>query len=204
MILVLIAGEGANEIGRSARQVDHEAERTEGPGVIEELLGKVRVGGWKVREAVQWKDVRKLRANVPGDGDARTVAALALRAREKGCHALVLLRDRDGRVATERDVLKAAEQAQKGIRVAAGVPREMLECWLLALRGEKGAHADPDPVAALRDRHGIAPKKTTAMVELVRNGRLLDAPADASSLWSWLRRVAVVLEVSVPSDWPRP
>ncbi len=48
-------------------------------------------------------------------------------------------------------------------------------------------------------------KNTTAMVELVRNARLLDVPVDAVSFWRWLRRVAEALRVlPIPREWPRP
>src|SRR5258708_33365556 len=107
MIRVLIAGEGANEIGRWAGRNGTDAERTSGAGVIEVLLEKVRRGGWEILHALKWKDVRKLRANAPGEGDARTVKALALLATEKGCHSLVFLRDRDGHQSRERVIVAA-------------------------------------------------------------------------------------------------
>jgi hypothetical protein len=78
----------------------------------------------------------------------------------------------------------------------------MLECWLLALGGEKDAHCEADPVKALHERHQIEPKRTTAMVQLVLKSRLLDIPDDANSFWRWLRRAAVGLNVKIPKQWP--
>jgi hypothetical protein len=205
MIRVLIAGEGPNEIGQVSP-----AGSPDGPGrsdgVIEALMSKVRPGGWAVRGVLQWKDVRKLRPNAHEDGEARTVRGLALHARERGCNALIFLRDRDRQVARERSIRDACKlvEVDGGLLVAAGIPIEMLECWLLALRGEPRAHLEPTPAQALEERHKIAPKRTTAMVQLVRNAHLLEAATDAVSFWRWLRRVATALNVRIPKEWPRP
>src|SRR5260370_36567270 len=83
-----------------------------------------------------------------------------------------------------RDVHKGPLAGGK-VRSAGGVPIEKLECWLLGLGRESRAHDDHDPVASLETRHGVPPKRVTAMVQLVRRSRLLDAPADAQSLWRW-------------------
>lgn len=55
MIRVLISGEGANELGSESAGLHAGS----GTGVIEELLAKVRVGGFEVRSRVVWKDVPK-------------------------------------------------------------------------------------------------------------------------------------------------
>ena len=203
MIRVLIAGEGANELGDKLKGDRLEGERATGGGVIEAFMTKVRGGGWQIRDAIRWRDVPKLRANAPGDGDTRTVRVLAQRAAELGCNALVFLRDRDGSQARERAIRDAIKEARRGtVVIAGGVPIEMLECWLLALRKEPSAHADPDCVASLEARHGVPRKRTIAMVQLVRRARLLDASPDARSLWRWLRLVAQGLSVKIPKRWP--
>src|ERR1700690_1066611 len=111
MIRILIAGEGANELGEPLRGALVEGERPAGGGVIEALMAKVRRADWQVREAMLWKDGRKIRSNAPGDGDRRTVDALAMRAREHGCHALVFLRDRDRDRSRERAIGDAIREA---------------------------------------------------------------------------------------------
>jgi hypothetical protein len=85
MIRVLIAGEGKNELGPLPVAELGEGERASGGGVIEALMTKVRSTGWSIRTAIAWKDVHKLKVNARGSGEARTVAGLALRARELGC-----------------------------------------------------------------------------------------------------------------------
>jgi hypothetical protein len=204
MIRILIAGEGPNEIGHAPSNA--QPQQAAYDGVIEAFLTKVRPGGWEIRAAVQWKDVRKLRSNASEDGEARTVRGLQLRARELGCNALVFLRDRDKNSERERsirDVCETLGQSQS-LQIAAGVPIEMLECWLLALKGDEGAHLESEPVTALHDRYTVTPKKTAAMVQHVRNSRLLGAALDASSLWRWVRSVAIALRVRIPREWPRP
>ena len=204
MIRVLIAGEGENEIGRVTHPGHREPRLPADEGVIETLLGKVRSGGWEVRAALQWKDVHKLKPKAFGEGDAKTIQGLVLRARELGCNALIFLRDRDGDRPRERSIRDTCKNlpARPQLLIAGGVPVEMLESWLLSLRGETRAESEPFPAVALEDRHGIPQKNTKAMVQLVRNAKLLTAPADAASLWRWLRRVAVCLEVRIPSQWP--
>ncbi|MBI4703201.1 MAG: hypothetical protein HY744_18955 [Deltaproteobacteria bacterium] len=210
MIRLLVAGEGANELGRFARadRSAGEAERTVGPGVIEALLAKIRPGGWEIRRALLWRDVRKYRPGLPGEGEARTVNGLILLARELGCHALVFLRDRDGQRRRERALAQAVKRALQLVDrpplIAAGVPVEKMEAWLLALRAERMTESCSDPVAALHERHGVPPKRTAAMVELVHNARLRLVPADARSLLRWLRQAAGALCVRVPRDWPVP
>jgi hypothetical protein len=190
MIHLLIAGEGTNEIGE-AQVPFTEGERSSGGGVIEALVAKVRPAGWQVRRARRWKDVLKLIPNAPGKGDERTVRGLALQAGELGCNALLFLRDRDRDALRERAIRNAVRSLDAGaLHVAAGIPIEKLEHWLLALCGEAGAHKDPDPVSALRERHGVPAKATSAMVQLVRNARLPAVPEDASSLRRWLEQVA--------------
>lgn len=200
MIRLLLAGEGPDEIGLPAKNLS-EGERPSGGGVIEALLAKVRPAGWQVTATVQWKDVHKLRPNVPGSGDARTVQVLAMTAREQGCNALVFLRDRDRSIAREREIAEAVRTLGERPLVACGVPVEMLESWLLALEGETGAERESDPVGALESRYGVPAKRATAMVQLVRNASLLDVPADAPSLWRWLRSAATALSVRIPPSW---
>lgn len=207
MIRVLIAGEGPNELGDAAGAQVVEGERHSGGGLIEAFMTKVRVGDWRVVGRMHWKDIAKLRVDARGDAESRSVRALVLKARELGCNALVFLRDRDRDVRREKAIQEAvkAESARLPTpAIAAGVPIEMLECWLLSLRGEPNGHADPSPSASLESRHGVAQKKTTAMVQLVRNARLLDASHDAQSLWRWLRELAQALVVRIPKEWPTP
>jgi len=204
MIRVLIAGEGSNELGNSTRDASQEGEASSGGGVIEALMAKVRPTGWTIRGRMEWLNVKKLRVNAPGRGDEHNVRVLSLKARELGCNALVFLRDRDGDVARERAIQRALRDLSEvpDLRIAGGVPIEQLECWLLALRGEKQAHLSADPPGELHERHAIPQKETTAMVQLVRNAPLLRAPEDAVSLWRWLRDVAGALWVRIPERWP--
>lgn len=141
MIRVLIAGEGKNELGE--RGAAPEGARSTGGGVVEALMEKVRATGWQVGGALTWKDVTKLKVNAGDVGERKTVKALALRANELGCNALVFLRDRDKSRTRERAIRDAIEEVRgapsrlhQTLQIAGGVPIEKLECWLLALRKE--------------------------------------------------------------------
>jgi hypothetical protein len=202
MIRVLIAGEGANEIGTEVRDAAHEGERPTGGGVIEAFAGKVRPSGWQIRRTAIWHDITKLRVNAPGKGDERTVNVLILQAQELGCRALIFLRDTDDDPRRRRTIHDAVAHAPKNLLVVGGVPIQMLENWLLAFRGEVNAHAEARPVDALHERHGVPPKQTTAMVQLVRNNPLRDTARDAGDFRRWLRGLANALNVKVPTVWP--
>lgn len=204
MIRVMVVGEGNNELGSSVAEGGGA-----GTGVIEELIGKVRRGGYEIRVRKRWKDAPKLRVGVNGTAaaEARAVQAFALFAVEHGCNALIFLRDRDGEVTRERTIAEATQREQSKrpkLKIAGGVPIEMLESWLLALKGELRSEYERDPAGALEQRHGVVPKRTTDMVQLVLNTALLAVPADAQSLWRWLRKVATALGVKIPKQWPNP
>jgi hypothetical protein len=201
MIRVLIAGEGENDTG-TPLEAPHEGERPSGGGVIEAFAAKVRVSGWQIRRTAIWRDVHKLRVNAPGKGDEHTVNALMLHAQELGCRALIFLRDTDDDPSRKRMIQRAAERAPRTLLVAGGVPLRMLESWLLAFRGEANAHAEPRPVEALHQRHGVPPKQTTAMVQLVRNNPLRNTASDAADFRQWLRDVASALNIPVQKGWP--
>ena len=204
MIRILIAGEGPNEIGDKSDVEVHEGERSAGGGVIDAFLTKVRVSGWEVRCRMHWKDIPKLRVNVPGHEDAKAVRVLEMRAAELGCNALIFLRDRDGELARQRSIERAIAELspRRHFVVAGGIPVEQLECWLLAICGVKATEIETDCVQQLSDVHGVASKNTNSMVQLVRNADILEIPTDAVSLWRWLRRVASSLRVNIPDGWP--
>ena len=213
MIRLYVSGEGSNELGTrcSPEPGDELPHDRFHPGVLEKLAEKVLPGGWEILEAIRWRNVHKLRVKTPGiaRGEAATVERLARRARDLGCNALVFLRDRDGprNRSRERAIANAIRQAKneyRGLAIAGGVPIEMLESWLLALRGERNTESASDPTVELEKWHGVPKKRTTAMVQLVMNSRLRDVPDDAHSLRRWLRALAIALNVNVPKSWPRP
>ena len=182
MIRVLIAGEGSNELGPEPPLGTDEGERASGGGVIEALMTKVRLTGWLHPGDDDLEGRAQAEGQYAGRGDARTVAVVALRAREMGCNALVFLRDRDGYPSRQRTIGQAiATLDERRLQVAGGVPVEKLEHWLLALKGQTNAHGDVDPIASLAKRHGVPAKQASAMVQLVWSSRLLDALSDAVS-----------------------
>jgi hypothetical protein len=176
--------------------------------VLEALLEKVLPGGFEIVEHIQWSQIHRLRPGTATHGEAESIRRLALRARELGCHALVFVRDRDGDRARERTIEVAIAEHEREKHpartvIAGGVAVEKLEAWLLALDGVRGSEQEPDAAKALEQR-GIPLKHTGRMVDLVHRRKLGNASEDAHSLWRWLRRSAVALNVRIPAPWPRP
>ena len=209
VIRILISAEGSNELGTRCDPEEGDRFPSAGPhpGVIEKLAEKVSPGGWEVRHAIQWKGVHKLRVGNSGiaRGEAANVERLALRARELGCNSLVFLRDRDGSSIREKVIKKEVDKQQSGkLRIAGGVPVEMLESWLLALKGVRASERVEDPAKLLEEEHDVKKKRTTDMVQLVMNSRIDRIPEDAVSLLRWLRSLATALNVKIPKQWPRP
>jgi hypothetical protein len=134
------------------------------------------------------------------------VNGLVLRARERGCHAVVFIRDRDRDRRREKMIEAAVRGALKLFdqppRVIGGVAVENLEAWLLALKGVPQTETIADSATVLEEQHGIARKKTGPMVNLVLHAKLRQISPDAHSLRLWLRRAAVGLCVRVPKEWP--
>jgi hypothetical protein len=199
VIEVFLAGEGRNELGgwcieRSFRDDDPDV------GVLEALARQVVASGWRVRDAIRWKDIPKLRVGTKGKGAERqAVLAAHLHAKERGCTALLFSRDRDGskNAAREREIEQAMAELEAGdgaVVVAGGVCVERLESWLLAVSGrtqseDLGRSKVDEELAAL----GVPSKDTARMLELVeRHGSTAVAP-DATSLRRWIERVKTAL-----------
>lgn len=207
---ILVAGEGPNELGalfgRSGVDVDHPAEDAAGQGVIQALLCKIRPSGWMIHRAYVWKDIRKLRVGrgPSGEGDYENARRVILIARERGCHAAVFLRDRDGRMERQRQIERAVMEASgegSKLKIAAGVAVEQLESWLCALAGIMGSESLEDAVRTLEARCGIAGKSTTAMVQHAMNHDGKKVAPDARSYLEWRRMAARALNVKVPAGW---
>lgn len=176
--------------------------------MLQALLHKVLPGGFEIVDHVQWSQIHRLRPGTATHGEVECVRRLAVRARELGCHALVFVRDRDGDRARERAIEMTITELGRDRHpartvIAGGVAIEKLEAWLLALDGARGSESEPDAATALAKR-GIPLKHTGRMVDLVHRRSLRNAPEDARSLWRWLRRAAVALNVRIPPSWPRP
>jgi hypothetical protein len=143
---ILLAGEGPNELGDlhtcNGARADRAAEVTEGQGVLQALLCKIRTSDWTIATAYCWKDIRKLRVASADRGDFKNAQRLILRASELGLHGIAFLRDRDGDLDRQRQIEEAVAHGRKKhpkLRIAAGIPIERLESWLCALGGTKGS-----------------------------------------------------------------
>ena len=203
---VFLAGEGANELGdwhqegpyrrRLGGRTGKEPPR---PGVLETLLRKVVADGWEVVDAMEWKQIKKLRPGRGDRGDGHHVQALCLHARESGCDVVVFSRDRDGRKYEDRRVqVEAAIEDELGrddaLGVVGGMAIEKLEAWIVALLGERRSEEQLHPETLLTERYGIEPKHTGQMVAAVDAADLAKIPADAESLRVWLSRARETFE----------
>ena len=188
-LLVLLAGEGKNDLGSRAGHPAYQGDAF--PGVLEALLRRVKADGWRIHGARTWKSVRKLRSGRSEHADTHNVMALALDARESGCHVLAFVRDRDNDDARPDAIAEgirtAEEQGKLEIVGTVAIPK--LEGWILALRGHhrtEGMSAAGAETALAKD--GIVEKDTAAMVKSVEDADLAALPSDAATLRMWLGR----------------
>lgn len=187
---VFLAGEGKTELGRHALTREYAAASKD---VGLEALVRRHDGDLEIVGAELWKSkVPKLGVGKGiGGAETKTVRGLALMAAEKGAEALVFARDRDGDRARQRDVeagLDAARRENPTLRIVGGVAIEMIECWLLALRGQRRSQTCHDPKGELANQYGVT--NLEQKVELVQEAKLEPGaiPADAESLLTWLKQ----------------
>jgi hypothetical protein len=201
VIDVFLAGEGRNELGGWCSEPLYREDRPD-PGVLESLARLAAPSGWRVREAIQWKNIPKLGIGTKGKGvERKTILAARLHAMERGCTVLMFSRDRDGpkNTARQQEIEQTlAELANDGgIGIIGGIAVERLESWLLALSGCTGTEALRDGKTDQQlEELGVPAKDTVAMVEHVGRCRLALIPADAASLRAWLKLVADHLHAS--------
>jgi hypothetical protein len=195
LINVFLAGEGPNELGGWSTERGYRDDRP-APGVLESLARQLVPAGWEVRDAIRWKDIRKLGLGTKGKGaERKAVLAAHLHASERGCAALLFSRDRDGNTEREREIEAAlAEIHDDRIDIAGGVCVERLESWLVALAGRTGSERLRDGrVNEALTELGVPAKDTAGMLGLIERHGLAAVPPDASSLHTWIERVRAAL-----------
>ena len=170
-------------------------DRSPEPGVIETLLKKARPGGWRVREATQWRHIVKLRPGKFRAPETRNVLGAALHASEAGCAVLAFSRDRDGDVSREEAIAEGIAQAQRDfpeVRVVGGLAIEQIESWVLAAGGRTRTESITDAKAAAEQALGDARLET--LLRELEKADIANLPEDASSLRAWL----VVAAAAIP------
>lgn len=209
---VFLAGEGKTELGRHALSKEY-FEGSNEVGVLEALVRRhcrdVQIVGAELcKSRGAQKKLPKLRVGSGMSGaETQTVRGLALLAEEAGAQALVFARDRDGERERERDVVAGVEEARRenpSLRIVGGVAIEMIECWLLALRGEHHSQTCRDPKGGLSKRHQVT--SVAEMVDFVRAAKLDvgSLPADAKSLRDWLAQAKEVFGEPSPPEGVSP
>jgi hypothetical protein len=187
-IRLLFAGEGPDELGEWAKEPAYRpSEDTPASGgVLHALVG--RHTRYETVNAVRWKTIRKYKAGERAKPESRTVMGLALEADERGCDALVFVRDRDGDLERETDVEQGIERASRqfGLRIVGGTANEELEAWLLAMLGTRRSESFTDAKTKLAEMHG--PTTREQKCELVAKANLDELPEDCRSLRRWLER----------------
>jgi hypothetical protein len=192
LIRVILAGEGKNELGGFAVEPSFRDDEPE-PGVVEALLRQVRPEGWKVVDAILWKNIPKLRVGIGGKGEELNVQRAFHHAKKRGCEVFAFTRDRDkAKFAHREDGIERAIEglgstADKQPAVVGGVAIEKLESWLVAVAGHHGSEGMRRPQERLAEL-GMDEKDTAAMVRLVEENGVTNIPADAHSLRRWLER----------------
>ncbi len=198
---IFLCGEGATELGAWGAKdaAPSPGECAENPGFIGAVLEKIwnreitpeDVGGHKV-----WKDIRKMKvggAFATPHRDERNVRALALHARQLGCDVVVFLRDDDherGRAEAIRAGIEWARARQGAPKMAGGIPKRNLECWLLALTGRsKTERLGKESVKKLLKQIGLEGKNAKVYAKNVREHGLGKIPKDAKNLRGWLEEL---------------
>ncbi len=186
---ILLAGEGANELGGRSGDKTY-------PGVLETLLKKVQPSGWEIAKVIPWKSIRHFRANSPGAKETRNVNALFRKAKKNGFDAVVFVRDRDGKEKREKDIEEAItlleQNEEGGPGIIGGMAVEKIEAWILALSGKTKSEKILHPQKKFEDL-GIEDKNTAQIVAVVEKADLESIPKDAKSLHVWLDRARSVL-----------
>lgn len=194
---ILLAGEGANELGGWDGQPAWRDKNR--PGVLEALLRRVQADGWEIVEAIRWKDIRKFQARRGLDAEMRNVLGLMLTADELECDAVVFSRDLDALEEREDSVnaglQQAAELFPEGPQAIGGIAIRKLESWLIALSGRTRSQDTREAqIEEIFSDLGIKLKDTAAMVRLVEEANLSRIPKDAKSLHDWLNKARTVLQ----------
>lgn len=207
---VMLVGEGSNELGDWIKEAPYRnaprRRRGDAPpamGVLETLLRKVAPSGWSVVDAMAWKSLVKLTPRRSGSGDARSVEAVILHAKERGYDVVVFSRDRDGAKNRAREVaiegvVASASSAAASPKLVGAVAIETLEAWVLAACGDAKCESYTDPATELATRFNfnVSPKSTAAMVAFIESADLDGASACSTSLAFWLRRARAVFTPS--------
>ena len=193
----MIAGEGRNELG--GRHGDRIYWKTDEPGVVESLLRLAHAEGWSVKDAREWRSIRKLRvgAGLP-HADRQNVLGLALDAQEAGCDILAFTRDRDNdphRIGAIEEGIRQAGELNADLAIIGGVAVPNIEGWLLALKGNSrteqlGPAAAVDRLAQL----GVDPKSTAQMVAAIQMADRQEIATDAVGLNRFVEQAEQVLE----------
>lgn len=197
---ILLAGEGKNELGSWAAERPYQ--NVHQPGVLETLLRRIAPEGWKISDAVLWRQIRKYRSRDHRSPETRAVLGLVQQAKERKFDAVVFSRDRDGERPEhdqrEKDITRGIEEAASVIvgapPVVGGLAVQRLESWVLATLGARSTESLKNAEVDRRlAEAGIPSKDTDAMVHAVSTANLATVASDARSLRSWLARAREVL-----------
>jgi hypothetical protein len=197
---LFIVGEGRNELGEWGNNAPYAPSGVShrNQGFIVAVLEQIRKDGWSIEGGLAWKSLRKLKLGPEGRGDDRNIARLCLHAEEAGCEVVVFLRDRDGDMTREQDILQAVNIAQQssGLRIVGGVPIENLESWLLAVLGVAKTQTTRNVrTLSLLKQDGMETKSTEGIVKWVRYHGLSKIPPDATAFTLWLNELRELLGV---------
>jgi len=198
---VFLGGEGSNELGTRAQSWHRDASEHR-PGALE-VLAKHKVGDcFEVVGAIQWKDIRKYKAGKHVGPEAQSVLGLALKAKEREADVVLFMRDQDGSLERQKDVMAGLETARRlfptlADQLVGGLAIRMLESWVLAASGVRGTEAmGKDTLEAkFRDHFGLAlkDKSTEALVTCLERADVSNLPDDATSLRDWLEQLVRVM-----------
>lgn len=189
----MLAGEGVTELGRFAHPLPYRDKYD--AGVLEALVRRFEAGATAEFDGIPWRSIRAYRAGESRDRERRLVLGLSDWARSCGCTLVVLVRDRDGDPGRERAIrLAIGDPNRPSIPAAAGIAREEIECWLLALRGEFQSERSGRRACKERLEGELAVRDYRAKAAVVQSAEFESIPPDAESLRRFLDELEGVLE----------
>lgn len=195
---IFIAGEGTDDIGDWAEAPAYLPPTPSG-GVVEALLQHFSSASWTIAAGCKWSRIRQhaYGRDLHGRERRRLLGVVDL-AIEKGCDAIVFVRDEDGEPGRDEAIEQTIAEVANGwseIHLAGGLAIVDLDSWILALLGGTKSEQTRNAKDRLQDSHSIVTGEQKA--HAVRT-RTLDAiPNDAHSLRRWIERVSRLVSPAI-------
>jgi hypothetical protein len=194
---IFLAGEGKNELGSWAKEIEHR-DGTQ-PGVLETIMRKVQPTGWNIKDSICWKNLRKYQAGSFSRNEKNNVVKVCHKAIEKGCSTVSFSRDLDGvklrQESIEAGIKESKEKWGNQLDIIGGCAVPCIEGWILAINGvtDTETMSRSKTEAKLKEK-GFNEMYTLQMVESINKAGIENIPSDAKNLNKWISSAKNVLQ----------